>query len=220
MQAEQRARSARAASMPAAAGARGGPDSAGKGKTKHGSSTQREPHLTHIANELEHLMLEHLMEDSAPCCEGCNGRPWGVPCRWVACGKCGEAPTLHCGRCCPLHSFGVLRGWCDGDDTRGGQQAPSARTSWLGDSRWDLRRQREIALSEERWLESRCSDAERTPPPTGTAAMSFSVPVGTSWVEIQQFEKLVDESRSSAHVRDPVEEAWLRDTARLSVRVR
>ena len=50
--------------------------------------------------------------------------------------------------------------------------------------------------------------------------MSFSVPVGTIWVAFQQVEKLVEESRSAAHVRNPVEEAWLRDTARLSVRVR
>ena len=164
---------------------------AGKGKTKDGSSSQREPQLTHIANELEYLFVQHLLEDCAPCCEGCNGRPWGT-CPWVSCGKCSEAPTLHCSRCCPLHSFGVLQGWCD---TRGGPQEPSARTSWLGNSGWDLRRQREIALSEERWLESRCSDAERTPPLTDTAAMSFSVPVGMSPVAFQQAVELVEEPR-------------------------
>ena len=81
---------------------------AGKGKTKDGSSSQREPQLTHIANELEYLIVQHLLEDCAPCCEGCNGRPWGT-CPWVSCGKCSEAPTLHCSRCCPLHSFGVLQ---------------------------------------------------------------------------------------------------------------
>ena len=164
--------------------------------------------------------LEYGAEDSSPCCEGCNGRPWGVPCQWVACGRCGEAPTLHCGRCCPLQSFGVLRGQSDGGDTRRGRREPSASASWLGDSGWDLRRRREVARSEGRWRESRSSDAELTQPPTCPAAMSFSVPVGTSWVAFQQVEKLVEESRSAAHVRNPVEEAWLRDTARLSVRVR
>ena len=133
--------------------------------------------------------LEYGAEDSSPCCEGCNGRPWGVPCQWVACGRCGEAPTLHCGRCCPLQSFGVLRGQSDGGDTRRGRREPSASASWLGDSGWDLRRRREVARSEGRWRESRSSDAELTQPPTCPAAMSFSVPVGTSWVAFQQVEK-------------------------------
>ena len=39
--------------------------------------------------------------DEQPACPGCRARPFGIPCPWVACGRCGEAPTEHCARCCP-----------------------------------------------------------------------------------------------------------------------
>ena len=42
-------------------------------------------------------------------CVGCRAQPFGTPCRWVACGRCGEESTSRCGRCCPWQ-VGVLKG--------------------------------------------------------------------------------------------------------------
>jgi len=50
-----------------------------------------------------------LSVDEQPACPGCRARPFGVPSPWIACGRCGQAPTEHCARCCPTGTQDLAR---------------------------------------------------------------------------------------------------------------
>ena len=40
---------------------------------------------------------------------GCRARPFGISSPWIACGRCGQAPTEHCARCCPTGTQDLAR---------------------------------------------------------------------------------------------------------------
>ena len=50
-----------------------------------------------------------LSVDEQPACPGCRARPFGVPSPFIACGRCGQAPTEHCARCCPTGTQDLAR---------------------------------------------------------------------------------------------------------------
>jgi hypothetical protein len=50
-----------------------------------------------------------LSVENQPACPGCRARPFGVSSPWIACGRCGQAATEHCARCCPTGTQDLAR---------------------------------------------------------------------------------------------------------------